>query len=152
MNLSLFELPRWRRPSVPAPGTSLVAATEAFAGPVRAAVECVRRCLDERPSVGASHAHVLASRWREEPRPPAPSALQAAWALVSMRIVGRSVGALPRKASLRDAEAWFVGAIPTPSRLSDAVVEFADREAARKLETIARSPFSAAASRTGSGT
>ena len=37
---------------------------------------------------------------------------------------------------MRDAEAWFVGAIPTPSRLSDAVVEFADREAARKLETI----------------
>ncbi len=137
MNLSLFELPRWRRPSVPAPGTSLVTATETFAGPVRAAVECVRRCLEERPSVGASHAHVLASRWREEPRrPSAPSALQAAWALVSMRIVGRSVGALPRDASLRDAEAWFVGAIPTPSCLSDAVVEFADREAARKLETI----------------
>ena len=137
MNPSLFELPRWHRPSVPAPGTSLVAATETFAGPVRAAVECVRRCLDERPSVSVSHAHVLASRWREEPRrPQAPSALQAAWALVSMRIVGRSVGALPRNASLRDAEAWFVGAIPTPSRLSDAVVEFADREATRKLETI----------------
>ena len=137
MNPSLFELPRWRRPSVPAPGTSLVAATETFAGPVRAAVECVRRCLDERPSFGVSHAHVLASRWREEPRrPQAPSALQAAWALVSMRIVGRSVGALPRNASLRDAETWFVDAIPTPSRLSDTVVEFADREAARKLETI----------------
>ncbi len=137
MNPSLFELPRWHRPSVPAPGTSLVAATETFAGPVRAAVECVRRCLEERPSVSVSHAHVLASRWREEPRrPQAPSALQAAWALVSMRIVGRSVGALPRNASLRDAEAWFVGAIPTPSRLSDAVVEFADREATRKLETI----------------
>ena len=134
MNLSLFEPPRWRRPSVPAPGTSLVAATEAFAGPIRAAVECVRRCLEERPAISASHAHILASRWREDPR--RPSALQAAWALVSMRIVGRSVGALPRNASLRDAEAWFVGAIPTPSRLSDAVVEFADREAARKLETI----------------
>ena len=137
MNPSLFELPRWHRPSVPAPGTSLVAATETFADPVRASVECVRRCLEERPSVSVSHAHVLASRWREEPRrPQAPSALPAAWALVSMRIVGRSVGALPHNASLRDAEAWFVGAIPTPSRLSDAVVEFADREAARKLETI----------------
>ena len=136
MTPSLFELPRWQRPSVPAPGTSLVAATEMFAGPVRAAVECVRRCLEEQPSVGVSHAHVLASRWREQPLRSAPSALQAAWALVSMRIVGRSVGALPRNASLRDGEAWFIGAVPTPSRLSDAVVEFADREAARKLETI----------------
>ena len=58
MNPSLFELPRWHRPSVPAPGTSLVAATETFADPVRASVECVRRCLEERPSVSVSHAHV----------------------------------------------------------------------------------------------
>ena len=137
MNLSLFELARWHRPSVPAPGTSLVAATETLAGPVRTAVECVRRCLEDGPSVGAVRAHVLASRWREEPlRPPALSALQAAWALVSIRIVGRSAGALSRNASLRDAEAWFVGAIPTPSRLSSGVIEFVDREATRKLETI----------------
>ena len=137
MSLSLVAPARWHRPSVPAPGTSLAAATETFAGPVRTAVERVRRCLEEGPSVNAARAHVLASRWREEPlRPPALSALQTAWALVSMRIVGRCVGALSRNASLRDAEAWFIGAIPTPSRLSAGVVEFADREATRQLETI----------------
>lgn len=138
MNLTLVELASSRRPSAPVPGMSLTAATEAIAGPVRAAVESVRRCLADAPSVAKARVDVLASRWRAEPPPPPDvSILQAAWALVSMRVVGRSVGALSPKASLREAEDWFVGSISTPSRLSGALVEFVDREAVRKLETIA---------------
>ena len=138
MNPSLVDLASSRRPSAPAPGMSLASATEATAGPVRAAAECIRRCLAADTSVAKARVAVLTSRWRAEPSPPPDvSILQAAWSLVSMRVVGRSVGALSPKASLREAEDWFVGGISTPSRLSGALVEFVDREAVRKLETIA---------------
>ena len=135
---SLVEPASWRRPSVPAPGTSLAAATETIAGPVRAAAERVRRGLADSASGDQAQADVLASRWRAEPVPPPDlSVLRTAWALVSMRVVGRSVGALSPNASLRDAEDWFIGSIPVPRRLSGALVEFADRDATRRLETIA---------------
>ena len=126
------------RRSVPAPGSSLVAATEAYAIHVRAAVEAVRRSFGNYESVSAAWADMLASRWREEPLATSEtSALQAAWGLVSMRLVGRSIGALSANASLRDAEAWFLGRLRAPRLLSDAVVEFVDREAVKALEAVA---------------
>jgi hypothetical protein len=60
--------------------------------------------------------------------------LQTAWALVNMRIVGRSVGALDADASLRDAELWFLGSIDVPSRLSDGLARMVDLAAVRELE------------------
>ena len=126
------------RRSVPFPGASLVAATEARAVHVRAAVESVRRSFGNPESVNAAWADVLASRWCEEPLADSePPALRAAWALVSMRIVGRSIGALSADTSLRDAETWFLGSLRPPSLISDAVVEFSDREAVRALEAFA---------------
>ena len=68
---------------------------------------------------------------------PASSALQAAWALVSIRVVGRSVGALSADASLRDGETWFLGNVRSPTLFSSALTEFADREAVRALESFA---------------
>jgi hypothetical protein len=53
-----------------------------------------------------------------------------------MRIVGRSLGALTREASIRDAEAWFLGSIRPPSVLSALVAECAAREATTILESI----------------
>ena len=127
----------WERPSVPGPGSSLVAATEACAVHVRRAVESLGRAFTGRESVAGAWVAVLASRWRCEPvSSPALLAQQAAWALVSMRIVGRSVGALPAGASLRDAETWFLGEIRPPSLLSDAVIEFTNREAIHALESF----------------
>ena len=125
------------RPSIPGPGSSLVAAAETRAVHVRAAVESVRRSFDDCDSVHAGWRDVLASRWRaERPAHPRSITLQAAWALVSMRIVGRHVGALPARASLRDGESWFLGNVRLRNRLSDTVGEFADREAVQQLESF----------------
>ena len=125
------------RRSVPTPGSSLLAATEAYAVHVRAAVETVQRSFGDHESVCGAWADVLASRWREEPLAASKTpATQAAWGLVSMRIVGRSIGALGANASLRDAEAWFLGSVRPPRRLSSAISEFADREAVKALEAI----------------
>ena len=130
-------VPRSRR-SVPTPGSSLVAATERRAVHIRAAVDSVRRSFAGRESVNVAWTEVLASRWCEEPLAASETpVLQAAWALVSMRIVGRSIGALSADTSLRDAEAWFLGSLRPPSRLSDAVVEFAGHEAVKALEAFA---------------
>ena len=128
----------WVRPSVPAPGASLVVATEMRAVHVRAAVDSVRRSFSQRESVTKAWRDVLASRWLAEPLATSVTpARQAAWSLVSMYIVGRSIGALSASASLRDAEMWFLGSIRPPSMLSDFVTEFADREALQALNAIA---------------
>ena len=126
------------RKSVPAPGTSLAAATEAFAIHIRAAVEAVRRSFGGHESVvRTAWADMLASRWREEPLATSGTpSLQAAWGLVAMRVVGRSIGALSSSASLRDAEAWFLGRLHPPSLLSGTVGELADRKATKALEAI----------------
>ena len=127
----------WVRPSVPARGISLVVATETRAVHIRAAVESVQYSFADRESVTAAWADLLASRWHEEPLAASETpALQAAWALVSIRVVGRSIGALSASASLRDAEIWFLGSIRPPSYLSDSVVECADRKAIEQLEAV----------------
>ena len=127
----------WERPSVPRPGSSLATVTEARAAHVRRAVESVERALAGRASTASAWAAVLANRWRFEPVSSTEIlARRTAWALVSMRIVGRSVGALPAGALLRDGETWFVGETNTPEPLSDAVSEFTDREAVHALESF----------------
>ena len=137
MSVALPEPMPWARPSVPAPSSSLTASTEAHAVHVRTAVEAIRRSFGDRDSVTAAWADILASRWYEEPCAASETpALQAAWALVSMRIVGRSAGVLTPDATIRDAETWFLGSILPPSLLSDFVVELADRDAVRALESI----------------
>ncbi len=79
----------------------------------------------------------MASRWSGEPLTASePPALRAAWALVSMRIVGRSIGALSARTSLRDAEVWFLGSLLPSSLISDGVGELADHEAVAALEAI----------------
>ena len=135
MTAALAEKAPRCRQSVPQPGLSLVAATEIYAIHVRAAVESVRHCFNDSESMAAVWAGMLASRWcAEPPAVPEMQSLQAAWALVSMRMVGRSVGTLSPSASLRDAEEWFVGTTRPPRLLSDAVSEFTEREAVRALE------------------
>ena len=138
MTVAIAEsVPQLRR-SVPAAGASLVTATEAYAVHVRAAVDSIRRSFDDHESVSAAWADVLASRWCEESLAASkPHALRAAWALVSMRIVGRSIGALSADSSLRDAEIWFLGSMRPPSLISDAVVKFEDHEAVKALEAFA---------------
>jgi hypothetical protein len=125
------------RASVPTAGSSLIASTEARAIHARTAVEAIRRSIRRRDAVTAAWEDMLASRWREEPFAVSETpALQVAWALVSMRIVGRSTGALTPKATIRDAEAWFLGSIRPPNVLCDFVEEPAACEAVKALENI----------------
>ena len=137
MTVALAE-PQFRtRCSVPAQGTTLVSITEVRALHVRRAIESVRRCLEDLDPEGSVQFELLASRWRWEPLARSESlSLRAAWWLVSMRILGRSIGILSSTASLRDAESWFLGQIHPPSFLSDIVSEFTDREAVRELERV----------------
>ena len=67
MTVALARLVPEPRRSVPAPGASLVTATEAYAVHIRAAVEAVRRSFGGHESVSAAWSDILASRWREEP-------------------------------------------------------------------------------------
>ena len=95
------------------------------------------RSFADHDSVSAASEDLLASRWREEPLATSETRpLQGAWGLVAMRVVGRSIGALSASASLRDAEAWFLGHVRPPSLLSDAVSDLADRAATKALEAI----------------
>ena len=125
------------RPSVPKPGSSLATVVEARAFHIRAAVTSVRRSFDDREAIAAAWGDVLASRWFAEPLAASAMAdLQAAWGLVSMRVVGRSIGALAPDSSLGDAEAWFLGSIRPTISISSYVAESDDREAVRLLELI----------------
>ena len=54
-----------------------------------------------------------------------------------MRIVGRSVGALSARASLRDGEAWFLGNTLPSESFADTLGDLVDREAVRALESFA---------------
>ena len=81
---------------------------------------------------------ILASRWRPEPIPsPVALARQAAWSLVAIRIVGRSVGALSARASLRAGEAWFLGDTLPSDSFADTLGDLVDREAVQALESFA---------------
>ena len=127
----------WKRPSAPRPGSSLVAVTEERARHVRRAVKSVQRSLEGCGAIARTWMTILASRWRSEPNPlPAARARQAAWALVSMRIVGRSVGALSARASLRDGEAWFLGDTLSAASFADTLGDLVDREAVQALESF----------------
>lgn len=125
------------RHSVPRPGSSLLAATEGRAIHVRTAVDSLRRSLTETTSVEMSWRTILASRWRKEfPSCSTTFDQHVAWALVSMRMIGRSVGALSASASIRDAEAWFLGPIRPPILLSERIGDTDDRAAVNSLEAI----------------
>ena len=104
---------------------------------MRAAVQTVRRSFGDLNAVADAWSSVMASRWRRD-RPASAKTVadQAAWALVSMRIVGRSLGDLDPYASLRDAESWFLGPIRPPKSLSGLVAAIVDGQAARALERI----------------
>ena len=54
-----------------------------------------------------------------------------------MRIVGRSVGALSARTSLRDGEAWFLGNTLPSESFADTLGDLVDREAVRALESFA---------------
>jgi hypothetical protein len=67
-----------------------------------------------------------------------PDAEMAAWAIVSMWVVGVAVSAIPVIASLAEAEHWFFG-LETPNRLT----RLASHEAIRRAETALRSEANA---------
>ena len=122
------------RPSVPQPGSSLARATEARAQHIRSAVDVVRQSLD-RNSVAAVRRRLFGSRWLCEPRSASDKPdLLAAWNLIAMRVVARSLGVVGREASLRDAENWFLGSTNAGATLTSCVSKQADAVAVRTLE------------------
>ncbi len=54
-----------------------------------------------------------------------------------MRIVGRSLGALSARASLRAGEAWFLGSTLPSGSFADRLGDLVDREAVQALESFA---------------
>ncbi|MYH29490.1 MAG: N-6 DNA methylase [Acidobacteria bacterium] len=56
---------------------------------------------------------------------------------MAMRIVGRSVGALSARASLRAGEAWFLGDTLPLGSFTDTLGDLIDREAVQALESFA---------------
>jgi len=130
--------PARQRLSVPRAGSSLVASTEVRAVRVRSAVGLILGSIKDDSTIQEYWSRVLASRWRREPLSLTENqALQAAWALVSMRIIGRLVGDLPSTATLRDAELWFLGSVASEGLLSDNLVDIASHRAVKELESIA---------------
>lgn len=124
------------RPSVPRPGSSLARVTEARARYIRSAVNVVRHSFDRHNSVAAVRSRLLGSRWLCESldaynKPD----LLAAWNLIGMRVVARSLGVVGRETSLRDAEKWFLGTTDPGATLTSYVSEEADAAAVRALES-----------------
>ena len=135
MSLPFLEHTGGDRPSVPRPGSSLARATEARARYIRSAVDVVRQSLGRHNAVAAVRQELFGSRWLNEPLDPSDNAdLLAAWSLIGMRVVARSLGVLGREASLRDAEDWFLGRTNPGATLTSCVSEQADAEAVRVLE------------------
>lgn len=97
------------RLAVPGAGSTLSAATERRARPVRGAVDIIQACLATHPQAIDAYRHQMMPRWRGIARPCAETSRQLAWGLVAMRMVGRLLGELERNASMNDAQAWFLG-------------------------------------------
>lgn len=95
---------------MPGPGKSLVGATEVHAVHVRRAVSVIEKAL-RGTTFTADFNVMLGTRAECGDRMPTSEAmtLRAAWALVSMWLVGRLVGGLEATASIHAAEGWFLG-------------------------------------------
>lgn len=123
------------RPSVPRPGSSLARATEARARYIRSAVDVVRQSLGRNNSVAAVRRELFGSRWLREPHSASDNSdVLAAWNLIAMRVVARSLGVVGREASLRDTENWFLGSTNAGVTLSSCVSKQADAVAVQTLE------------------
>ena len=131
------ERPVRSRASVPGPGSSVSAATEARAVFVRQAVSLLRQRLPESSELKLRTDALLGSRWNLGTLTMRVSARDiASWALVSIRLVGRLTGALSSDATLQDAERWFIGRTETRLLLADLINDPPGRPVVDQLEAV----------------
>lgn len=99
-----------KRLSVPGAGIALTTVTEERAKYVRQAVSVLAPFLGSE-TANSGFIAVFGARWRygEVFDSTETLSLRSAWALVSMWLVGRLVGAISDGADYRDAEHWFLG-------------------------------------------
>ena len=99
------------RLAVPRRGHVLSTTAEIYGGPIRDAVGVLSRSLASNGECATAYASLFTpSRWQPAPDMVRSETEMAAWAMVSMWIVGVATGALSVTASLAQAEQWFFAA------------------------------------------
>ena len=128
------------RLAVPRRGHVLATAVEVYGEPIREAVTVLSEALATK-HCSAIRAELLRPRSEHlSPDIVRSDAEMAAWAIVSMWVVGVAVKVLPLAASLAQAEEWFFG-----TSAQHRLTRLASDEAVRKAETALRSKADASA-------
>lgn len=126
--------------AVPRRGHVLSTVVEIYGKPIRDAVVALSCSLARRDCSAIRGSLFLPRHELAVPDILRSDADMAAWAIVSMWVVGLATKALPVTASLVAAEEWFLG-LHAPDRLT----KLASDEAIRKAETALRSEVDASA-------
>jgi len=134
---ALKEAPRL---AVPRRGHVLSTIVEVYGEPIRDAVGTLSRSLAKKNSAWVRTSLFLPRTEQLSPDIVRSDSEMAAWAVVSMWVVGVATKALPAKTSLPEAERWFLG-FDSPGCLT----KLASAEALKKAETALQSSADAGA-------
>lgn len=123
--------------SAPKAGRSLTAEVEARAAHVRRAVQALRSAC-RQPSLIERYRAIFDPRALNLERfaKADPFDLRTAWALVSMWLVGRCLGAIGESEGLREAEEWFLGDLEQLPALARSLSRDVRKDAERELQRL----------------
>ena len=121
------------RLAVPRRGHVLSTVVEIYGKPIREAVATLSGSLARTQSGEVRASLFLPRRERPEPDSTRSDAEMAAWAIVSMWIVGVAAKVLPASATLTESEQWFFGPCS-----GERLTSLASDRALRKAETALR--------------
>jgi hypothetical protein len=128
------------RLAVPRRGHVLSTAVEVYAKPIRNAVAVLSGSLTKRHCSAIRASLLSPCHGQHSPDILRSDAEMAAWAIVSMWVVGVAAKVLPVGASLAEAELWFFG-VCAPDRST----KMASQDGIRRAETALRSEADASA-------
>ena len=128
------------RLAVPRRGHVLSTVVEIYGKPIREAVATLSGSLARTQSGEVRASLFLPRRERPEPDSTRSDAEMAAWAIVSMWIVGVAAKVLPASATLTESEQWFFGPCS-----GERLTSLASDRALRKAETALRTQADATA-------
>jgi hypothetical protein len=119
--------------AVPRRGHVLSTVIERYGKPIREAVAVLADSLEKNQSVVSGWSH----NRRAETEISRSEAEMAAWAMVSMWVVGIAVEVLSSAASLADAELWFSGSKRSPGLASARAISSAEKTLRREADASA---------------